>query len=381
MLNDRPLKLQDLNHHARQFAHKHLYKDLALTEHLAMFDHEGWIKCAEFGLFRLAIPEKFGGKDATRTELIAVMEGLGYGCEDNGLLFSINAHLWTVVLPLIAHGTPEQQAQFLPSLLDGSMIGANASTEEQAGSDVFSMQTQAVKQDGHYILNGTKCYITNAPIADLFVIYANIDPNLDPLGITAFLVPSSTPGLEISSPLPKMGMRTAQMGKITLKDCRIPVSSVLGKIGRGMAIFENAMENERGCLLASALGTMQRQLENAIQHARTRKQFDHAISKNQAVSHRLVDMKVSLDAAREMIYRVARLKDEGHNAFLEAASAKLFVSETYTKFSLDVFRLYGAQGYLTNSPAERGIRDSIASLIYSGTSDIQRNIIAMELGL
>ncbi|AOM39857.1 acyl-CoA dehydrogenase family protein [Xenorhabdus hominickii] len=370
-----------LRDNAAHFARDQLSTDITTSDRAGIFHRDGWQKCAEFGLISMAIPENLGGAGAPLSDLIAVMEGLGYGCEDQGLLFSLNAHLWTVAMPLAIHGTPEQRLRFLPSLMNGSLIGANGSTENEAGSDVFSMRTQAVRDGDSYILNGSKTYITNAPIADLFVIYATIDPTLGPLGVTAFLVEAINPGMELSAPLEKMGLRTAQMGQITLKDCRVPADAILGREGRGIKVFESAMEHERGCLLATTLGSMRHTLEACITHARTRHQFGQAIGKNQAISHRIADMKVNLDAARELVYRVGRLKDAGKDAMMEAACAKLFVSETYTKFSLDALRIYGAQGYLADSPTERGLRNSIASVIYSGTSDIQRNIIASELGL
>ncbi|MBC8951914.1 acyl-CoA dehydrogenase family protein [Xenorhabdus sp. PB62.4] len=377
-IDEQRISLRD---NAARFARDQLNTDIVASDRAGTFHRDGWQKCAEFGLISMAIPKDRGGAGAPLSDLLTVMEGLGYGCEDLGLLFSLNAHLWTVAMPLAIHGTPEQRLRFLPGLMDGSLIGANGSTEEEAGSDVFSMRTHAVRDGDSYILNGSKTYITNAPIADLCVIYATIDPTLGPLGITAFLVETTNPGIELSSPLEKMGMRTAQMGRITLKNCRVPADAILGREGRGVKVFESAMEHERGCILATTLGAMSRSLEACIAHARKRRQFGQPIGKNQAISHRIADMKVNLDAARELVYRVGRLKDTGKDAMMEAACAKLFVSETYTKFSLDALRIYGAQGYLAESPTERELRNSIASVIYSGTSDIQRNIIAGELGL
>lgn len=376
-------RLNLLREESARFASEQLNTniDIVALDRQAAFDRAGWKRCAEFGLLRMAVPEKHGGKGASLSELIAVMEGLGAGADDLGLLFSLNAHLWTVIMQLVIHGTSEQHTRYLPGLLDGSLIGANGSTESGSGSDVFSMVTRAVKDRDHFIINGEKTYITNAPIADLFVIYATVDPQLGPYGVTAFLVEAKNPGIILSEPFDKMGMRTAQMGRITLKDCRVPVDSILGKEGRGARVFESAMEHERGCILAAALGGMHRLLEICIDHARTRQQFGQPISKNQAISHRIADMKVNLDAARELVYRVGHLKDHGKSATLEAASAKLFVSETYADFSLNALRIFGAKGYMTESSVQRGVRDSIASLIYSGTSDIQRNIIASELGL
>jgi len=370
-----------LHDDAARFAHEQLSSGVETTDSVSVFHRNGWQKCAEFGLISMGIPKDCGGMGAPLSDLLAVMEGLGYGGTDQGLLFSLNAHLWTVALPLAIHGTLAQRSRFLPGLMNGSLIGANASTEDEAGSDVFSMRTQAVRDGDSYILNGSKTYITNAPIADLCVVYATIDSTLGPLGVTAFLVEATNPGMYLSLPMKKMGLCSAQMGQITFKDCRIPAEAILGREGRGVKIFASAMEYKRGCILVPALGAMRRHIEACITHARTRYQFGQPIGKNQAISHRIADMKVNLDAACELVYRVGRLKDAGKNVTMEAACAKLFVSEMHMKFSLDTLRIYGAQGYLADSPAERGPRNSIASVIYSGTSDIQRNIIATELGL
>jgi len=370
-----------LHDDAVRFAREQLSTGIEDSDSATVFHRDGWQKCAEFGLISMGIPKDCGGMGAPLSDLLAVMEGLGYGGTDQGLLFSLNAHLWTVALPLAIHGTLAQRSRFLPGLMNGSLIGANASTEDEAGSDVFSMRTQAVRDGDSYILNGSKTYTTNAPVADLCVVYATIDPTLGPLGVTAFLVEATNPGMYLGLPMKKMGLCSAQMGQITFEDCRIPAEAILGREGRGVKIFASAMEYERGCILAPALGAMHRHIEACIAHARTRCQFGRPIGKNQAISHRIADMKINLDAACELVYRVGRLKDAGKNATMEAACAKLFVSEMYMKFSMDVLRIYGAQGYLAESPAGLGLRDSIASVIYSGTSDIQRNIIATELGL
>lgn len=377
-LDERRIALHD---DAARFAREQLSTGIEVSDSSPVLHQSGWQKCAEFGLISMAIPEDCGGMGAPLSDLLAVMEGLGYGGTDQGLLFSLNAHLWTVTLPLAIYGTLTQRSRFLPGLMNGSLIGANASTEDEAGSDVFSMRTQAMRDGDSYILNGSKTYITNAPVADLCVVYATIDPTLGPLGVTAFLVETANPGVHVGLPMEKIGLSTAQMGRIMLKNCRIPAEAILGREGHGIEVFSSAMEYERGCILAPALGAMHRHIEACITHARTRCQFGKPIGKNQAISHRIADMKANLDAACELVYRVGRLKDAGKNATMEAACAKLFVSEMHMKFSMDALRIYGAQGYLAESPAGRGLRDAIASVIYSGTSDIQRNIIATELGL
>ncbi|MFD5558637.1 acyl-CoA dehydrogenase family protein [Streptomyces sp. NPDC127068] len=371
----------DLFQRAADFARHHLKDDFAVAGDTgAGFDRDSWQRCADFGLLRMAVPHN--GEPAPKlSSLITVMEGLGYGSGDQGILFALNAHLWTTVIPLAEYGTPAQRERYLPGLTDGSLIGANASTEPEAGSDVYAMTTSATPVDGGYLLDGAKTYITNAPVADVFVVYTTVDRRAGPLGITAFLVDADNPGLLRSPAFPKTGLRTATMGRLDLHRCRVPSDAVLGRPGRGINVFETAMEYERGCITAACLGVMRRQLETCVHHARHRHQFGSPIGRFQAVSHRIAEMKVRLDAARALVHRVGALKDAGEEASTEAAVAKLFVSEAYLESSLDAVRVHGAGGYLSGSPQALHLRDSVGSVLHSGTSDIQRNIIASALGL
>lgn len=344
-------------------------------------DREGWQACARFGLMGMPVPTEHGGMGLGLSELIAVMEGLGFAMKDLGLLFSIHAHMWTTVMPILEFGTAEQQERYLPLLCGGDWIGANAASEPDSGSDIYSMRTRAEKRGDSYILNGGKTFVTNAPVADLFVAYATIDPELGAMGVTAFIVEKDAPGLSVKAPFDKMGLTTSPMAEVIFEDCEIPASGLLGREGRGVGVFESSMEWERGSILAGCLGTMRRRLQQCIRHAQQRKQFGHAIGKFQAVSHRIADMKVRLDVCRPLVYRIGRLKDQGQPARLEAAIAKLHVSESFVESSLDAMRVFGGYGYMVEQEVEREMRDALGGLFYSGTSDIQRNIIARSLGL
>jgi alkylation response protein AidB-like acyl-CoA dehydrogenase len=309
------------------------------------------------------------------------MEGLGAGTRDQGLLFSLNAHLWTNSIPILKYGTEEQRNKYLPRLSNGELIGANAASEPDSGSDIFSMRTRATREGDFYRLNGAKTFVTNATVADLFVAYATVNPSLGLMGVTAFIVERDTPGLVISKKLHKMGLRTSPMAEVLFEDCLVPVSQRLGRAGRGAEVFECSMEWERGCILASCLGVMKRQLADCIAHAKSRRQFGKPIGKFQSVANRLVDMKVRLDTCRPLVYRIGALKDSGQDATVEAAVAKLHVSESLVKSSLDAVQVFGGYGYMTEQQVERDLRDSVGSTLYSGTSEIQRNIIARGLGL
>ena len=366
---------------AFEFAQRRLAADVQTRDRDQSFDRELWRQCADFGLLKMPVPEKYGGLGQGLSDLIATMEGLGYGGKDLGLLFSINAHLWTNVIPILEFGTEDQKRRYLPKLCDGTWIGANAASEPDAGSDVFSLSTRAERSGDTYVLNGSKTFVTNAPEANVFTTLATIDPALESRGVTAFLVDRDTPGLTVSGKIEKMGLRTSPMAQVFFDDCVVPATSLLGREGRGVQVFDVSMEWERGCILAICLGTMHRQLEDAMDYARQRKQFGQAIGKFQSVSNRIVDMKIRLETSRALVYRIGHLKDAGAPARLEAAIAKLHVSEAFITSSLDCMRTFGGYGYMTEQEVERDLRDALGSIFYSGTSDIQRNIIARGLGL
>lgn len=372
---------RELTEAAADFARRELNQDLAKREDAGEFSWEAWRKCAKFGVQGLPISTELGGADADILTTALVMEALGYGCHDNGLLFSLNAQMWSVELPLVTFGTTAQQQAYLPGMVSGDLIGAHAMTESGSGSDALHMKTRAERLGDKYLLEGAKQYITNAPVADVLLVYA-ADPSRPGLsGISAFLVDAGTPGLTVSSGFEKMGLRTSPMGEITLHDCLVPVESRLGPEGAGMNIFNSSMEWERSCLFASIVGGMRRQLDACVGYARSREQFGQPIGKFQGVSGKLADMYVRLEAARSLIYRVAWLKGQGKSAPAEAAAAKVFTSEAWVRSSQDAIQVHGAWGYLKDAGIERDLRDAVASTIYSGTSEIQRVVIARMLGL
>jgi alkylation response protein AidB-like acyl-CoA dehydrogenase len=372
---------RELTDAATEFARQELNQDLVKREDAGEFPRNAWRKCAEFGVQGLPVPTELGGAGSDVLTTALVMEALGYGCQDNGLLFSLNAQMWSVELPLLTFGTPAQQRAYLAGMVSGELIGAHAMTEPGSGSDALHMQTRAERQGDHYVLDGTKQYITNASVADVLLVYA-VDRDRPALsGISAFLVNAATPGLTVTSSFEKMGLRTSPMGEVTLHDCHVPVESRLGPEGAGMTIFNSSMEWERSCLFASIVGGMRRQLEACVAYARSREQFGKPIGKFQAVSSKLADMYVRMEAARSMIYRVAWLKDRGRSAPAEAAAAKLYTSEAWVRSSQDAIQIHGAWGYLKDAGIERDLRDAVAGTIYSGTSDIQRMVIARMLGL
>jgi alkylation response protein AidB-like acyl-CoA dehydrogenase len=363
------------------FAQRELSNGVLRRDEEHEFSFEAWKKCAAFGIQGLPVPEEYGGQGADALTVMLALEAFGYGCKDNGLIFALNAQMWACEIPLVRFGTDEQKRTYLPGLCDGSLIAAQGMTEPDSGSDAFSLATAAEKRDGRFVLNGRKTFVTNGPQADVFLVYATTDRSSGFAGLCAFIVDRETPGLSIGQPLSKMGLRTSSMSELFFDDCVVSADRMLGRPGAGMAIFNVAMQWERSCILASTVGTMQRQLERCIAHARERRQFGQPIGKFQAVSHRIADMKVRLETARLLPYRLGWLIDQGKSTALDAALAKLYLSECYLQSSLDALQIFGGYGYMSEYELEREVRDAIGSRIHSGTSDIQRNIIAGLLGL
>lgn len=366
---------------AAEFARKELNTDLLELDQLARFPHQAWLRCAEFGVQGLPIPEAFGGQGADLVTTALILESLGYGCQDNGLLFAINAHLWSCTMPIWKFGDDIQRHHYLPALCDGTMIGVQAVTEAGSGSDAFAVSTRAEPDGDQYVLNGAKIFITNAPVSDVLIVLARAGNGGDASELCAFIVERDTPGLIISQPFDKLGLRTSPLGEVTFADCRVPASRLLGGPGAGMTVFSTTLDWERSFILASALGTMRRQLEESVGYASTHRRFGLPIGKNQSVANRIVDMRVRLDAARLLMYQLAWLKDQGRRTTLESAILKLFLSEAFVESSLAAFETFGAQAYITGQAQERNLRDCLASRIYSGTSDIQRVIISRLIGL
>ncbi len=259
--------------------------------------------------------------------------------------------MWAVQLPLTLYGTEEQKSRYLPAICRGDMIAAHAITEPDFGSDAMSMTSRYVRDGDHYVLNGSKTFATNAPVADLVLAFATVNPELRVAGITGFLIERGTPGMTLSQPIKKMGLRTSPMGEVVFEDCRVPVENRLGREGEGNAVFNSAMEWERACIFASHIGSMQRLMEDCITYAKFRKQFGQPISRMAPIADKIVDMKVSVEAGRLLLYRIGAIKDSGGSAVLESAIAKLFISEAHVQQSLDAIQIHGGYGYSTETYA------------------------------
>jgi len=365
-----------------RFARETLNEGATERDREQAFPRELWLKCGDMGLPGLPVPEEYGGSGLDPLSTAVALDALGYACRDGGLVFSICAHLLSCVVPLWHFGTEEQRRRYLPSLCSGRLVGVHAMTEPASGSDAFALKTRAERDGDGFRIRGTKTFISNGPVADLVIVFAATDPAKGYHGgVTAFLVETTAPGFVVSQRFEKMGLRTSPLGELIFEDLRVGPEAILGGVGGGSGVFTHAMDWERVCLFASQVGTMERLLEASIKHARTRSQFGQAIGKFQAVSHRIVDMKVQVEAARLLTYRAASRLGHTRTVSMDAAMAKLFVSESLVQTALGAVQVHGGYGYMTEFEVERALRDAVGSTIYSGTSEMQRNIIARWLGL
>jgi len=345
------------------------------------FPRELWEKCGEMRLQGLPVPEEYGGGGLDALGTAIALEALGYGCEDGGLVFAICAHLLACVVPIWKHGTEEQRRRWLPGLCEGSLIAVNGMTEPESGSDAFAMSTRARRDGDGWIINGAKTFSSNGPIADLALVYAVTNPDKGFGGITAFLVEKGAGGFRAGQKFEKMGLRSCPIGDLVLEDARVGDDAVLGGVDAGATVFSQSMDWERACLGATHVGTMQRLLEAAVKQARTRKSGGQPIGKNQAVSHKIADMKVRLEASRLLTYQAAWRLEQTRAAAMDASIAKLHVSDSLVASAHDAVQIMGGYGFLVEQGVERTLRDAVASTIYSGTNEMQKSIIARWLGL
>lgn len=364
-----------------EFARKELNQDLIERDEAEFFDRDVWKKCGDFGIQGLPFQVEHGGQGASALETMLAMEGLGYGSRDNGLLFSLNAHMWAGTMPISRFGTDEQKDRWLRGLCDGTLICGQAITEPDFGSDAFALSTSVRAEGDNYVINGSKTFATNAPVADLMIVFATIDRSKGWAGLCAFAVEKGTPGMEVEANFHKMGLRTSPMSGISFNECVVPAENLIATVGSGMMVFNHSIEWERSCILASVVGTMERQLEECIAFAKERKQFGQAIGKFQAISHKIADMKLRLESCRLLLYRLGWLMAQGKPTAMHASMVKYHISESFVQSSLDAVQIHGGLGYMKETLIERDVRDSLASRIYSGTSEVQKNVVARYLGL
>lgn len=373
---------EELRKQITNFARKELNKNIIERDRQQTFPHDLWLKCGEMGFQGLPVDEKYEGLGLDPLSTALALEALSYGCEDGGLVFSICAHLLACVIPIWKYGSEEQKEKYLPGLCSGKLIAVNGMTEPQSGSDAFSMTTKARKDGEGFFITGRKTFSSNGPIADIAVLYAVTDPAKGYYGgITAFIVEKNTPGFQDGQEFEKMGLRTSKIGELVLDDVYVTQDAVLGGVGAGPTIFSVSMDWERICIGASHVGTLQRILEKSLNYARTREASGKKIGSFQAISHKIADMKMRLEASRLLAYKAAWEIDKVRSVTMDASITKVFVSESLLKTTMDALQILGGYGFMTEYEVERAVRDAMGSTLYSGTSEIQRNIIARWLGL
>ena len=336
-----------------------------------------WKPMGELGLHGITVEEEWGGTGLGYLEHCVAMEEVSRASASVGL--SYGAHSNLCVNQIRRNGSDGQKGRYLPKLISGEHVGALAMSEAGAGSDVVSMTTRADRRGDRYILNGTKMWITNAPHADVLLVYAKTDLKAGPRGITAFLIEKGMRGFSVSPKLDKLGMRGSDTAELVFEDCEVPEENVVGQVGRGVNVLMSGLDYERTILAAGPLGIMQAALDSVLPYIHERKQFGQPIGTFQLVQGKLADMYVTLNAARAYVYTVARACDRGETAREDAAGAILFAAEAATKLALDAIQLLGGNGYINDYATGRLLRDAKLYEIGAGTSEIRRMLIGREL--
>ena len=374
-------ELQSKYKRTADFAAAHLNKDSYERDLNSTFSTDLWKQCAEFGILGWGTPKSHGGSGHDALTCAYLLEALGYGCDDNGLLFALGTQMWGVQSCLLQFGSEEQHKRYLPSMLSGAQIGAYAINEPDSGSDAYAIQTTAIEDRDSYVLNGTKSLISMSTHADYAIIFAVTDADAGRWGLSAFIVDTAIDGFRRCKHDNMMGLRTVPFGSFELKDCRVPKTALLGKLGAGATIFSHSQAWERSLMLAPQVGTLKKQLETCCTHVKLRRVGQQSISKHQAVSHRVADMRIRQETCQMLLYKTAWMLTIGKQNLMEAAITKTHISEAFVESSRDAISLFGGTGYLSQNEIERNLRDAIGGTIYGGTVDMQRNIIAGLLGL
>jgi alkylation response protein AidB-like acyl-CoA dehydrogenase len=347
----------------------------------AVFPREKWKVIQESGVIRLPFEEQWGGLGHDALTMVYVLEHLGYGCEDAGLLFTLATQMVSMAIPLQNFGSDELKERYLRKLIDGDLISAHAISEPGAGSDATAMSTTAVEDGDSYVINGKKAFCTSGPIADLITVYTATDSEAGATGISAFVVPTDTPGFQVGEPIPKMGLNTSPIGPLEFTDCRVPKENMIGKPGGAFFLLEHVMSWEILCIFVMMVGEMQRRMERCIKYAKQREQFGAPIGSNQYIAGKIVDQKIGVETSRMLLYDAAQRFARGRSVISEIAMAKLVTSEANLRSSLDAVQIFGGNGYMRESGLEKELRAAVGAPIYSGTNEMQRIRIASMLGL
>ncbi|MGR5142155.1 isovaleryl-CoA dehydrogenase [Photobacterium sp. DNB23_23_1] len=341
------------------------------------FPNHLWPLMGEMGLLGVTVSEEYGGADMGYLAHVVAMEEISRASASVGL--SYGAHSNLCVNQIYRHGTEEQKAKYLPKLVSGEHVGALAMSEPNAGSDVVSMQLKAKKQGDHYLLNGSKMWITNGPDADTVIVYAKTAPDKGSHGISAFIVEKQFPGFSHAQKLDKLGMRGSNTCELVFTDCVVPTANLLGELNQGVQVLMSGLDYERVVLAAGPLGIMRASIDLVVPYVHDRKQFGRSIGEFQLVQAKVADMYTRTNAARAYVYTVAKACDRGEATRKDAAGVILYSAEIATQVALDAIQLLGGNGYINEFPAGRLLRDAKLYEIGAGTSEIRRMLIGREL--
>ena len=362
---------------ARSYAREHIAPHAAQWDREATFPAEALAGLAELGFYGMLVPEQHGGCDIGYVAAALVLEEIGVADAACSTIVSVTNSVGC--MPLLQYGTAQQQRDFLSPLARGEKLAAFCLTEPQAGSDASGLRTRAERQGDSYVLNGTKQFITSGKNADLAIVFAVTDPTAGKRGISAFVVPTDTPGYRVASVEAKMGQRASDTCQIVFEHCSIPAVNLLGDEGQGYKIALGNLEGGRIGIAAQCIGIARAALEAATLYSREREAFAKPLSEHQAVSFKLADMATQIAAARQLTLHAAALKDADEPCLSEASMAKLFASEMAERVCSDAIQIHGGYGYLQDFPVERYYRDVRACQIYEGTSEVQKMVISRAL--
>jgi alkylation response protein AidB-like acyl-CoA dehydrogenase len=361
----------------RSFARERLVPGAAERDREHRFPREELKEMGELGLLGMLVPEAYGGSDTGALAYAIAVEEIAAGDGACSTIMSVHSSVGCV--PILKFGTEEQRQRFLPKLASGEWIGGFALTEPQAGSDASNLKTRARRDGDHYVIDGAKQFITSGKNGHVIIVFAVTDPSAGKNGITAFIVPTDTPGYEVLRVEEKLGLNASDTCQIAFNGMRIPAENRLGEEGEGYRIALANLEGGRIGIAAQSVGMAQAAFEAARDYARDRKAFGKAISEHQAVAFRLADMATQIEAARQLVWHAASLREADIPCISQASMAKLFASEIAERVCSDAIQIHGGYGYMRDYPVERIYRDARICQIYEGTSDVQRMVIARNL--
>lgn len=362
---------------AKEFAEKRLYPNALEIDEKSEMPDEIIKECAELGYFGFTVPEEYGGLGLSATSFMGVIEEFSAACAGFTILLSVEGSL--IVDILMKYGTEEQRQKYLPGIASGEAFGAYCLTEPDAGTDAGALKTIAEDKGDHYLMNGTKSFISHAHLSKMFIVFAKTDPEKGSRGISCFIVDADSDGISLGAPEKKCGMKASETREINFADVKVPKENLLGELNAGFKMALTILSSGRLGISFQSIGIARASLEESIKYSKERKQFNQPLSNFQALQFKMAEMATRIDAGRLLAYRAVQLKDEGKPFTLEASMAKLFCSQTANYVVNEAVQIHGGYGYMKEYPVERYFRDARITEIYEGTTEAQKMVIAKEL--